>query len=496
MADGDVFNTPALLHASNPWWRAATPDPGANVRAHRWQARLLAWVTAADAPAVLVLEGARQTGKSTLLAGLAMDLVAQGIPAGRVCRWCLDDTPLRWSDPASLLDAWQALQPGRADADYLLIDDVHLWSGDHLQTLGQLQREHGLRLVVSALPTALAPVGNRLAQPDQQIARLRLSSLNFADVLAGQGCLPELPAAPRSLRETFDWPRSQFAAMASALRSLGAQFHEYLLRGSSLPANAGDSVAQAHRALRRDVIERAIRVDGPGLHNVRRVDDLMRTLDYLAARNGTLLDVPDLCAQLTVERPTVRHFLQLLEDLQLIHRIPPLGYGDTVQRARFRICAADPGLPHALLWQETFQGATESALAASVESALHRHLLGAYGSRGVQVSFAPLGRQGSTLVVGSGKTLLPFAQQYGSSKTTPRDLVNLISFCREHAIQRAYVATRLPEDCGPLLIGAGDLAVMRLPAPLLCLWLAAAESPRLEYGAAAPAVTRAALPAQ
>ncbi len=497
MAKGQAFDTAALLRACNPWWQGGarlrpralanpaaaqpaddvasggTPATGQTIASATLAKRVLGWLGAADAPQVLLLEGQRLTGKTTLLDAVANGLLAGGLPVGSLCRALLDGSPLRWQTVEHLLDSWQALYPGQVKARWLLVDDLHLWPAERLAELaGQLART-GVRLVAASLPGVAWPVTGA--------AVVRLNTASFADFLQLRGVTHGLPPAPRSLRETFEWPRSQFVAMTDDLRTLGAHFHDYLMLGGYLPALHAPSVADAHTRLREALVRSALSVDGPARHNIRRIDDLLRTLDYLAARSGSLLDVPDLCGQLSVERPTVRHFLQLLEDLALVRRVPPLGYGDSVQRARFLICMQDPALTRALLHQEQFELLSDAAVDAAVESAIHRHLQGTYGSRGALVSYAPSGRQGATLVVGSGRTLLPFARHYGTAKTTARDLGGLIAFCQQHAIPRAYVATRVAEDCGPLLLAGNEaMAVMRLPAALLCLWLAAADVPRLE----------------
>ena len=468
MPEGVLFDLPGLLHACNPGWRAAggTAQPTPVAHAERLSRQLLADA----APAAALVEGSRQTGKSTLLDAVAERLLAELPTATAVCRLRLADTPLRWCEVDAIYAAWQAASPctGR---HFLLIDDVDLWSAKRQGELIALVHRTGVQLLVACTRPGSLP--DLLLRSGRSPTRVHLRPANFAEFLAFHGQPAPLPVAPQSLRLLFDWSAAHFRELGDGLRPLQLQFLRYLAHGGYPGARTAASPEAAQRYLREEVVTRHLRWDAPACDGVRRGSELELTLAYLAARSGSLLDIPDLCAHLSVERPTARQFITLLESMGLLQRIAPLGYGHQVRRARFLICLADPALPAALLWQSI---SDPQVLECAGHHALQRHLRGAYATRGAEIRFATIKPQQHTLIVGAGAQCLPFALQFAPRRSRGRDFGAVARLCTEHGVARAYLATRLGEDIGPLNdMPAAGPAVMRVPLALLCLWLSAAE---------------------
>ncbi len=101
---------------------------------------------------------------------------------------------------------------------------------------------------------------------------------------------------------------------------------EYLLRGGFPQTAQVESITQAQRLLREDIINKMLKLDTTALFGVRRVLDLEHTFLYLCMHDGGLLDMSDLCANLEVKRPTAQNFIELLQTAHLIYRLPPYGY--------------------------------------------------------------------------------------------------------------------------------------------------------------------------
>jgi len=88
-----------------------------------------------------------------------------------------------------------------------------------------------------------------------------------------------------------------------------------------------------------------------------------------------------------------------------------------------------------------------------------------------------------------GGELIPFEVKYRAQHTGARELKGLIELCRAKRIARGYVVTKSLDDFEPLqgmpayppdsAPGAPTAAaqIMRIPAPLLCYWMGAAEIP-------------------
>lgn len=223
------------------------------------------------------------------------------------------------------------------------------------------------------------------------------------------------------------------------------------------------------------------------LFGVRRVLDLEHTFLYLCLHDGGLLDMVDLCSNLEVKRPTAQHFIELLEATHLIYRLPPHGYGKDVLRGRFKIYLADAAIAPAVMLKGKAILEDAAALGIATETAVFKHLFARYYAQNVRFSYWRGKRDHEVdLVAEVNGELIPFEVKYRAQHTGARELKGLIELCQSKQIARGYVVTKSLDDFGLLRGLPGDSAaetpttapqIMRVPAPLLCYWMGASESP-------------------
>ena len=77
------------------------------------------------------------------------------------------------------------------------------------------------------------------------------------------------------------------------------------------------------RQWHRDYLNHLLQRDVREVSRVRRSADLARLLELLAGRTATLLNVNGLANALAISRETVSHYLEVLERMFLIRRLPP-----------------------------------------------------------------------------------------------------------------------------------------------------------------------------
>lgn len=118
------------------------------------------------------------------------------------------------------------------------------------------------------------------------------------------------------------------------------------------------------------------------LFGVRRILDLEQTFLYLCMHDGGLLDMPALCSNLEVKRPTAQHFIELLEATHLIYRLQPFGYGKEILRARYKIYLADAAISPAVLLKGKAVIENPTALGVATETAVFKHLFARFMETG------------------------------------------------------------------------------------------------------------------
>lgn len=470
-----VAELTAVLGQFNPWWRGEETRELPTWRRAAWH-QLQRWVIAPPAPRAVMLSGARQIGKTTLLRQSIVDLLARGVPAGNILYATFDHPLLKGAGIDAVREAWRQREPQAEGPEYLFLDEAQLirnW-GTWVKHQVDFFRQRRIIFTGSATP---------LLEADQEsgVGRwhtIRLTTLSFYEYLQITGVkLPELPQV-RSLTGLFEMPSHEFIRIQEAAKPYVAHFHEYLMRGGFPQTAQVESVTETQRLLREDIVDKVLKRDMTALFGVRRILDLENTFLYLCMHDGGLLDMPALCGNLEVKRPTAQHFIELLEATHLIYRLQPFGYGKEVLRGRYKIYLADAAIAPAVMLRGRNMLDNPQALGVAAETAVFKHLFARYYQQQVRFTYWR-GRHNHEvdLVAELGEELIPFEVKYREEHTGLRELKGLLELCANKRVERGYVVTKSLDDIGMLALPEGiGTRIMRIPAALLCYWMGEAET--------------------
>lgn len=299
-------------------------------------------ITALQRQAAVVLLGPRQVGKTTL----AIEIAA--------------DRPSLYLDLESPEDRHKLAQPAlfleHYESRLVVLDEIHR-APEIFQTLRGLidqGRRRGYRtgrflMLGSASMDLLRQSGESLAG---RVEYVDMGPLNALEVSEQQRGLHEL------------WMRGGFP-------------------DSLLARDARDSLAWRKNFIRtyleRDIAQFAARVPA---------ETLQRLWTMLAHNQGTLLNASRLASGLAVTVPTVTRYIDLLVDLLLVRRLPPLhaNVGKRLVKSP-KVYVRDSGLLHALLGIESYaELAGHPVVGSSWEGHVIEQLLAAAPER-TQASF-------------------------------------------------------------------------------------------------------------
>jgi hypothetical protein len=237
-----------------------------------------------------------------------------------------------------------------------------------------------------------------------------------------------------------------------------------------------DTITQAQKLLREDIIDKVLKRDMTALFGVRRILDLEHTFLYLCMHDGGILDMQTLCSNLNVKRPTVQNFIELLESTHLIYRLKPFGYGKEVLRGKYKVYLADAAIPSAVLLKGKNAIDDPLILSVSAESAVLKHLFARYYPQNVSFSYwRGKKNQEVDLVAEIEGQYIPFEVKYRTQQTSLQDLSGLIEFCDQKNVKRGYVVTKSLDDFGLLKNSSSKTQILRIPATLLCYWMGEME---------------------
>ena len=72
----------------------------------------------------LILQGARQVGKTTLLLQLIQKMLDDGVPAANILYVTMDHPILKLAGIDRVLEAWRELEPQAEGIEYVFVDEI------------------------------------------------------------------------------------------------------------------------------------------------------------------------------------------------------------------------------------------------------------------------------------------------------------------------------------------------------------------------------------
>jgi uncharacterized protein len=271
---------------------------------------------------VVVVNGARQVGKSTLA-----EVVLRGDGDG-VARF-LDDPVTR-----------------AAAAE----DPVRFVRHDGLMLIDEVQRVPDLWLAIKHLVDRDPRPGRFLLTGSARLLALR----SLPDTLPGRSETIELwPLSQGEIDDAPDGFVDAAFAHGADLRATfaGLQRRDYLARAArgGYPEAWRRESPQRRRRFFEGYIADLLSRDVKQVADIEKAGDMRRLVALLAAQTGGLLSVNRLAGELSISAPTVRSYIDILETVYLVRVIPAWSANVTSRAvATPKVIFVDSGLVHHL----------------------------------------------------------------------------------------------------------------------------------------------------
>jgi predicted AAA+ superfamily ATPase len=462
-----------ILAKFNPWWRGEhIADLPSWKRAAYGE--LKEWIINPPVARAIMLSGARQVGKSTLVMQAIEDLIKSGVSPSNILYATFDHPLLKLAGIEAVIDAWRLREPKQNGYEYVFLDEAQFirdW-GTWVKHQIDFVKHRRIILTGSAMP---------LMQSEQEsgVGRwhtIKLTTLSFYEyVQIKKLSLPKLLEI-NTLKDIFAWEPSHYYSTIENAAPYIPHFHEYLVRGGFPQTALVDTVTQAQKLLREDIVEKVLKRDMTALFGVRRILDLEHIFFYLCMHDGGILDIQTLCKNLEIKRPTAQNFIELLESTHLIYRLQPFGYGKEVLRGKCKVYLSDAAIAPAVLLKGKNVIDDPVALSVAAESAVLKHLFARYYPQNVRFSYwrGKKNKEVDLIAEIAGK-IIPFEVKYQTQRTSLKELKGLQEFSQEKHTDRGYVVTKSLDDFGLLTQEQSNIQILRIPATLLCYWMGEME---------------------
>jgi len=477
----DLF---AVLQEFNPWWRGEPqddlPDWERTVSSAIWS-----WCQDRRTKRSLLLTGARQVGKTTVLRQVIRRLInAEVVPGTDILYATFDHQLLKLAGLERTVQSFNELYPATPGRQrFLFLDEIQYASNWEVWLKHQVDFHPKVRIAVTG---SASPLRDR--STESGVGRwetIPLPTLSFGEYLHLRDIAvsDQLPAA-QSLKDLFDWSPAELAKVAKLAQPLTSHFHDYLLRGGFPEPALNEGLTRCQRLLREDIVDKVLKRDMTALYGVRSVLELEKIFLYLCYHDGGILDISTLTQQLDgVNRQTALNHLDLFDSTHLIYRLKPYGYGKEILRGKDKVYLADAALPGAVLLLGRKLLADPQKLGTAVETAFFKHVFTRYYGSTPCFSYWQDKRNRDLevdLIAEIGDRIVPFEVKYQDADTSMKRLKGLRLFLEEHKVEHGYVITQRWDDLKlikPLSARHGrerdeiDASILAIPAPLACYWL-------------------------
>jgi len=317
---------------------------------------------------VIVLHGARQVGKTSILMYLQDQVAAQG---QRTAYLDLEDSRLVAVLDRGVEEFLRYLQEEGADLTaakmsggrlFVLIDEVQYLVNP--SSFMKLIADHHryLKLIVSGSSSFEMKSKFR----DSLVGRtvdFEIYPLSFRELLIFRG-VPFTPSPAFTEKKTAE---------------LQALYVEYALYGGYPKVVLTPEVDIKERYLQQ-IIDTYVRKDIRDLAEIRDVTKFNRLLEALASQSGGLLNIAELSNTCALARPSVERYLFLLEQTYIIRLVRPFSRSLRAEISKMpKVFLCDTGLMQ-MLWLKRLQ---REVMGPVFETSIYAELLKRYGSQQV-----------------------------------------------------------------------------------------------------------------
>jgi len=467
-----------ILRRLNPWWRGE-PITGLPVWRRSAFKELEQWIKQPPVHRALLLGGSRQIGKTTLLLQSIQSLMEAGTKSNQILYVTFDHPILKSVGLETVIDIWEESEGTKGNRQYLFLDEIQYKEDWQTWIKHQVDFEKYRQIVMTGSAMPLHTI-----KQESGVGRwytIKLPTLSFYEYLQIKAIpLPKL-MAPACLLDLFEWKDTEFVKVADVAKPLAAYFNEYLLCGGFPQTAKIDDVYSAQKLLREDIIDKILKRDMTDLFGVRHINELEKIFAYLCMHEGGLLDIPGLCKNLQLTKPTAHNFIDLLEATYLLYKLSPYGYGKEILRGRFKLYLADAAISPSIMLQgkSLLEDATKLGVAA--ESTVFKHLYTRSYRRGVRFSYWKEKKgQEVDIIAEVENKLIPFEVKYRTlTGTNLNNLKGLVNLCKTKRLQHAFVVTRDINDFCLIDTQSAThidgLRLLKIPAVLLCYWVSQPE---------------------
>lgn len=473
MALANAENILRLLFSYNLWWQTGSMQKEFNKPMKRFAYQeAMNSLKRTDIRRLVVLCGARRTGKTTIMYQIISSLLTEGVNPKNILFLSFDHPLLKLCSMDQILEVYKTNVSSDEEV-YCFFDEIQYaenWN-------------HWLKIFYDTYPR-MNVVATGSASPilmdkasESGLGRWRIihvPTLSFFEYC--QLLNIDVPDIPNDIKPTMMHRKSlqEQTEIFNKLSCLQVHFIRYLQVGGfpELALSADDVYAQ--RILREDIVDKALKRDLPSIYGIRNVNDIEKIFLYLCYTSSNIININALTKELDgVSRTTIEKYIQYLESANLIYVSPLINVtGKQILKSQDKIYIADAAMRNAVLMKDDItDDPTELGIIA--ETAVYKHVKAFYYEDAATVGYFRGDKKNKEIdiVVQSAKfrPIMIEVKYREQAKIADDDEIVLQS----KATYPNLVITKRANDFGEC--SYGDKNIYRIPAPAFLYMLGLVE---------------------
>jgi len=428
-----------ILSLQNPWKRGQ-PAISGSIIARQIVPAIEKWLPAEE---IIILRGARQAGKTTIIHCLIDNLLKTGVKPQQIFYFLLDNVKLQQEfsqHPYSLKNAIETFlgqtMEKYPERIYIFLDEVQKFP-----SFAEVVKEYfdllkNVKFILSG--SSVLQLSDRVSES------LRGRTISF--VVEPFSLAEVIPAVPALTLENLlsERVREEYAAAAPYQNEILLALHKQFVYGSLPRVFLSENNEQRQWRL-EEYIQTLIQRDIIETLRVAKYLDFEKMLRLLSFQAGQILNIATLANEVKLNAATVRRYLSLAEEIFIIDRLPPF-----MSKARKgltkdqKIYFRDMGLRNHLCRKDTSDLLTFPDLGQEAENFVHiilnkliahtRLALPRYFFRSYQ------GRE-VDFIIQLNDCLLPIEVKY-QGQLNKSDFKNLLTFMEDEKIQTGLMVSK------------------------------------------------------
>lgn len=306
------------IRIDNEWWNSQKIPFYDSFKKREYYREFHELVTQNFPHRAVVLMGSRRVGKTVMMYQAIQDLIDSGVEASKIFYFSLD-TPIYTNLPLQeLIDKAMLASESSLKKSYIFFDEIQYlkdWE-IHLKSLVDSNRE--TKFVASGSATAALRMKSRESGAGR-FTDYFLPPLTFAEYI-------DLNEYGSSLEKTtVNYKGKQEFYTSNDIESFNTHFIDYINFGGfpEIALNA-EKVKNPERIIQKDITDKVIMKDLPGLFGIENTLELQQFFNVLAYRTGEILDFKGISQDTGIDNKTVKKFLEYLEAaflIKILHRV-------------------------------------------------------------------------------------------------------------------------------------------------------------------------------